>query len=151
MRRRGLAEGDALAFFLAKFVVPTGQRAVVVVPTLTRRTRAQPHPNVTVVGYKPRGVQAFLRHCEDWVACDDVYALGECVQAGKRVFFGTTPGTQKLWDQYQRGLAQHLGAPPDAPYADLVAKASKRALRQYGAAHQNLALVAKAAPKRART
>lgn len=140
--RKGVDEGDTLAFFLAKFVIPRGKPAVVVVPTLTRKMRARPHPQVTVVGYKPHGVQAFLRHCEDWVACEDVYTLGECVRAGKRVFFSTTPNTQELWEQYHRGLAQHVGVAPRTSYQDVMAKASKTALKKFGAAYENLSIVA---------
>ena len=73
---------------------------------------------------------------------DDGQHRSCAARAGKRVFFSTTPNTQKLWDQYHRGLAQHVGVAPRASYPDVMTKASKTALKKFGAAYENLAIVA---------
>ena len=66
--------------------------------------------------------------------------LGECVRAGKRVFFSTTPNTQKLWNEYHRALADHAGMDPRTSYQDMMGKVSKTALKKFGATYENLSL-----------
>ena len=136
--------GEAMAHFIHEFVqkkkgAKNNVLNVILVPYLTSGSVHKISRNISVMSFKGiEHVQGFLRHCEDWVACEGMYALSEFCRAGKRIFFRHRNQHElNAWKQYASSLSDTLNN-GEMDYRHMVTRASKAKLQDFGERYSNI-------------